>query len=41
MAKKIEVFQEFLEEMIDNDTNANHVVDSNGFKLQMDCRLVQ
>ena len=36
MAKRIEVVHEVLEEIIYNDTNADRVVDANGFKLQMD-----
>ena len=30
-----------LEEIIDNDTDADHVGDANGFKLQMDRRFVR
>ena len=41
MAKRIEVVHEVLEEIIDNDTHADHVVDANGFKLQMDRRFVR
>ena len=37
MAKRIEVVHEVLEEIIDNDTDADRVVDANGFKLHMDC----
>ena len=40
VAKRIEVVHEVLEEIIDNDTDADRVVDANGFKLQMDCRFV-
>ena len=36
MAKRIEVVHEVLEEIIDNDADADGVVDANGFKLQMD-----
>ena len=41
MAKRIEVVHEVLEEIIDNDTDADRVVDANGFKLQMDRRFVR
>ena len=41
MAKRIEVIHEVLEELIDKDTDADHVVDANGFKLQMDRRFVR
>ena len=34
MAKRIEVVHAVLEEIIDNDTDADRVVDANGFKLQ-------
>ena len=40
MAKRIEVVHEVVEEIIDNDTDADRVVDANGFKLQMDRRFV-
>ena len=39
--KRIEVVHEVLEEIIDNDTDADRVVDANGFKLQMDRRFVR
>ena len=41
MAKRIEVVHEVLEEIIDNDTDVDRVVDANGFKLQMDRRFVR
>ena len=41
MAERIEVVHEVLEEIIDNDTDANHVVNTNGFKLQIDHRFVR
>ena len=41
MAKRIEVVHEVLEEIIDNDTDADRVVDANGFKLQMDRHFVR
>ena len=41
MAKRIEVVHEVLKEIIDNDTDADRVVDANGFKLQMDRRFVR
>ena len=37
MAKRIKVVHEVLEEIIDNDSDADRVVDANGFKLHMDC----
>ena len=41
MAKRTEVVHEVLEEIIDNDTDADRVFDANGFKLQMDRRFVR
>ena len=41
MAKSIEIVHKFLEEIIDNDTDADRAVDANGFKLQMDHRFVR
>ena len=37
MVKRIKVVHEVLEEIIDNDSDADRVVDANGFKLHMDC----
>ena len=36
MAKRIEVVHEVLKEVIDDDTDANRVVNAKGFKLQID-----
>ena len=41
MAKRIEVVHEVLKEIMDNDTDAHRVVDTNGFKLQTDRRFVR
>ena len=41
MAKRVEVVHEVLKEIIDNDTDADRVVDANGFKLQMNRRFVR
>ena len=41
MAKRIEVVHEVLAEIIDNDTDADRLVDANGFELQMDRHFVR